>query len=106
MSEIELRPHVAPSIGPAPRLESERGWGADTAGDQGKDAAAAKQAAADEKKRQAMLEKYKDPAFRERQSKGAAETWKDPEYRKKISKARKEQHARGKGDHAVGHDDA
>lgn len=48
------------------------------------------------KKREAMNEKYKDPAFRERQSRGSAATWKDPEYRAKISKARKEQHARAR----------
>ena len=49
---------------------------------------------------------HRDPEFRKRQAQGSLETWKDPEYREKISRARREQHARGQGGHAVGHDDA
>jgi len=69
------------------------------------DAEAAKAAETARKKSEAMRAKYQDPEFRKRQAQGSLETWKDPEYRKKISKARREQHARGKSGHAVGHDD-
>ena len=78
------------------------GAGRTAVGDQGKDA----EKTPAQKKSEAMKKLYEDPEFRKRQAQGSLETWKDPEYRKKISKARREQHARGKGGHAVGHDDA
>ena len=72
-------------------------------GDQGKDAAkeAARKAAAERNRKM-----FEDPEIQKRHSKALVDKWKDPEYREKISKARREQHARRKGGHAVGHDDA